>query len=98
MPKPETLTKLRDLHDELARINEDLSIANGIDETTIDTLGQMMTDVGVLVDKYEESDRSGIDLPVFELLVDRINGFESRHPRIDRFLSQLNEILDTMEL
>lgn len=93
MSKPETLTKLRELHDELTKINEGLAAADDIDETTIDALGQMMTDVSMLFDTFEESGQSGTDLPVHEALVDRIKGFESDHPRIARFLSQLTDIL-----
>lgn len=93
MSKPETLTKLRELHDELAKINEGLTAADDIDEPTIDTLGQMMSDVSMLFDEFEESGSRGTDSPVHGALIGRIKGFESDHPRIVRFLSQLTDIM-----
>lgn len=94
MSNNELLIKLRDLHEQLAGINLDLRPNECVDDETIDALGQLVTDVGSLVDRAKhvveadepkESENSE--------LVDRVRQFESEHPRVTSFLSQMTDVL-----
>ena len=96
MTNTQLLVRLRDLHEELAIINEDLKSAEKVDEATVEALGQLVTDVGGLVDKANQ-----IVEPVAELedeaesgdLMDRIKQLEDAHPRVTRFLSQVTDLI-----
>ena len=55
MTRSDLLIRMRRLHDELVSINDDLSIRERIDEETIDALGQLVTDVGELVENASEN-------------------------------------------
>ena len=93
MANTELLIKLRELHEELGVINDDLKAVEAIDEQTIDALGELVSDVSHLVDRAktsaelqdEESDPSD--------LLNRISEFQSSHPKVTRFLSQLTDML-----
>ena len=93
MPNVEILIKLRDLHEELTSINDDLKMAERVDEETIDALGQLVTDVGALVDQAKECANPGFDESERHILMDRITGFESDHPRVTRVLAQINDVV-----
>ena len=47
--------KLRELHDELVGLNDNLKPSERVDEQTIDALGQLVTDLGDLVENLKES-------------------------------------------
>lgn len=91
MANPELLIKLRELHDILVGINDDLKPSERVDDSTIDALGQLVTDLGELADKMATFDEE----PDHEhrALVDRINTFDARHPRVTQFLNQLADAL-----
>jgi Domain of unknown function (DUF4404) len=93
MTRPETLTRLRELHGELVAVNEELESDGDVDKQTIEALGQLVTDVNILCDKYEDPDQHDSTSPEHLALTDRIKRFESSHPRIVRFLSQMTDIL-----
>ena len=46
MANTELLMRLRELHEELSSINDDLKAAEQVDEETVDALGQLVTDAG----------------------------------------------------
>ena len=96
MSNTEILFKLRDLHEELASINDDLKSAERVDESTIDVLGQLVTDVGVLVDRARQINDPDSNPEEGHRLVDRIEKFESDHPSVTRFLSQVTDVLGMM--
>ena len=94
MPKTELLVRLRELHEELSSINDDLKSADQVDEESIDALGQLVTDVSDLVDQAREVNSS--EIPEHHDLMDRISQFESHHPRVSGFLSQVTDLLAMM--
>lgn len=95
MPKTELLVRLRELHEELSSINDDLRSADQVDEESIDALGQLVTDVSGLVDQAREVN-SIEDSAGHHDLLDRISQFETQHPRVTGFLSQVTDLLAMM--
>ena len=92
MTNTKLLIRLRDLHGELSDINSDLNSTEQIDEETVDALGQLVTDVGGLVDRAKViNDDSTED--EHQNVADRIIEFEAHHPRVTQFLSQLTDLL-----
>ncbi len=89
MTKADLLIKLRALHEELSTINDDLQNEEKVDEETIDALGEIVTDVSRLVDVAK--DNAG--LSDHEDMLDRILQFQSDHPTVTRFLSQVTDML-----
>ena len=95
MTNTDILIKLRDLHEELSNINDDLKVAEQVDEQTIDALGQLVTDVGSLMDRTSEINESAEagDAEHPDQLMARVRQFESDHPSVTRFLSQVTDVL-----
>ncbi len=94
MVKTKLLMRLRDLHEELASMNDDLKSTEHVDEETIDALGQLVTDVGGLVDQTRQNvDAENRDVAEHHQLLDQIMRFESHHPRVVSFLSQMTDVL-----
>jgi Domain of unknown function (DUF4404) len=96
MTKPETLARLRELHEELVAINTEIASDDAVDPQTADALGQLVTDVNVLRNKYENSGVHPANSPEHLALADRVRQFESSHPQVVRFLSQMTDILAMM--
>ena len=96
MPNTELLIKLRDLHEELSAINDDLRTAEQVDDEAIDALGQLVTDASELVDRAKLAQTVESDLAERHDLLDRIMKFESNHPRVTKFLSQITDVLAMM--
>ena len=96
MPNTELLIKLRDLHEELSAINDDLKTAEQVDDEAIDALGQLVTDACQLVDRAKLAHAEESDLAERHDLLERIMKFESNHPRVTRFLSQITDVLAMM--
>ena len=96
MPNTELLIKLRELHEELSSINDDLKSAEQVDEESIDALGQLVTDVSGLVDQAREINLHDENMSEHRDLLDRISQFESHHPRVTGFLSQVTDLLAMM--
>jgi hypothetical protein len=98
MANTELLIRLRDLHEELSAINDDMKYADAVDNETIDALGQLVTDVGGLVDqaKTVTEDEGVDDVSERHEVLDRVMKFESRHPRVVNFLSQVTDLLAMM--
>ncbi len=91
MNKTEVLVRLRGLHEELARINEDLKATDDVDDKTIDALGQLVSDISEAMDKtFSENTSPG---KIQDGLSERILTFESRHPRITKFLADATDLL-----
>ena len=96
MTNTKLLIRLRDLHEELAVINEDLRSVDKVDEETVDALGQLVTDVGGLVDranKMIESEEETDEESHRQDLLERIKKFEDEHPRVTDFLSQVTDLI-----
>ncbi len=89
------LLRLRELHEELASINQRIDSVQEVDDATIDALGQLVTDVSTLVDRTREVQQPE-PLPEKNELVKRISEFESEHPSVTRFLSQMTDLLAMM--
>lgn len=96
MSKTEILVKLRNLHEELAAINDDCKISEQVDEATIDALGQLITDAGSILDRYQSNLHADIDENATQDLAERVRNFESRHPLVGRFLTQVSDLLGNM--
>jgi hypothetical protein len=96
MPNTEFLIKLRELHEELSAINDDLNSAEQVDEEAVDALGQLVTDVSGLVDHAREINGPEENVAERYDLQDRILQFDTDHPRVTRFLSQLTDLLAMM--
>lgn len=94
MSKPEILIRLRGLHQELSAINDDLTSADQVDEETVDALGQLITDVGTLVDHAREVTSEAVEAPKeSHEMLDRVMKFETDHPKVTSFLSQVTDLL-----
>ncbi len=87
------LEKLRGLHDDLSSINEQLSRGEQVDETTIDALGQLVTDVAGIVDNAKGQLNAEPGSPEHSDLMQRVTQFESDHPRVTSFLAQIVDLL-----
>lgn len=96
MPNTELLMRLRELHEELSAINDDLKAAEQVDEETVDALGQLVTDAGGLVDQAKAANTPTEVVPENHELLDQVMKFETEHPRVIRFLSQLTDLLAMM--
>lgn len=97
MANQELLVRIRDLHEELAGINDDLNLAEQVDDETIDALGQIVTDVGELVDRKNEAvemDETAETEP--NDILERVHEFEAAHPRVSSFLAQITDLLAMM--
>jgi len=96
MTNTDLLVRLRDLHEELSSINSDDKQGGHVDEETIDALGQLVTDVGQLVDKSTET-IGGIEVAdEHQDLLDRIVQFNNEHPSVSQFLTQMTDLLAMM--
>ena len=93
MSNVEILIKLRDLHEELSVLNDDMKSAEKVDDETIDALGQLVTDVGELVDRAKQKAEDEPEPAEASQIMDRIHRFETDHPGVTRFLSQLTDVL-----
>lgn len=96
MTNTDILIKLRDLHEELSNINDDLKAAEQVDDETIDALGQLVTDVGALMDRtseIKEFEDEDTDVANPDQLMDRVRQFDTDHPSVSRFLSQVTDVL-----
>lgn len=96
MTNTDLLIRLRALHQELSTMNDDLDTSESVDEETIEALGQLITDVNVLVDQAREKSVSDDEEPDHGDMLDRVSKFETRHPRVTSFLSQVTDILAMM--
>lgn len=96
MSTTELLMRLRDLHEELAVINDDLKDADSVDEQTIDALGQLVTDVSQLVDRTKDVLEAENNETEHHDLLDQVMRFETEHPRVIKFLSQMTDLLAMM--
>jgi hypothetical protein len=96
MPKTELLVRLRELHEELSSINDDLKSAEQVDEASVDALGQLVTDVSDLVDQARDINVREDNVAGHHDLLDRISQFDTQHPRVTGFLSQVTDLLAMM--
>ncbi|MEZ6094350.1 MAG: DUF4404 family protein [Pirellulaceae bacterium] len=98
MEKSEVLVRLRQLHEELSAINEDLRSSEEVDETTIDALGQLVSDVSDMLDNANTTlaNDSGAATDKNSEIMDRVLTFETQHPRITKFLSEVTDLLGMM--
>jgi hypothetical protein len=97
MTKTEILVKLRNLHEELAAINENCKLSEQVDGATIDALGQIITDAGAILDRYQNGSGSGSSIGnEGETLLERVRSFECEHPLVGRFLNQVSDLLGNM--
>ena len=96
MSPNQALMKLRELHDELVGLNDNLKPSERVDEQTIDALGQLVTDLGDLVENLKESGAPDEYREQRDDLAKRIETFEARHPRVTQFLSQVTDLLAMM--
>lgn len=95
MTNTDLLIRLRELHAELSTMNDDLNSTETVDEETIDALGQLITDVNGLVDHARENNEE-MDASEHNDVLDRITRFETQHPRVTTFLSQVTDLLAMM--
>jgi hypothetical protein len=97
MSKTEVLARLRQLHEDLAAINDNCKHSDQVDEQTIDALGQLITDIGQILDRDQAgSPDASANLFSEEGLVERVQNFESQHPLVGRFLNQVSDLLGNM--
>jgi len=96
MTNTQLLVRLRDLHEDLSGINIDLKSNEEIDEETVDALGQLVTDVGGLIDQAKAKAEHESIAEEHQDLLDRIVSFENHHPRVSAFLSQMTDLLGMM--
>jgi DNA repair exonuclease SbcCD ATPase subunit len=95
MSNEDVLAHLRELHDRLEGINEELGKAGEVDEETIEALGVLINDVGTLFDQakdIQERDHAHQQ----QHLQDRIAELEANHPMLTGFLSRITDVLAMM--
>ncbi len=95
MLKTDLLVRLRDLHEELMRINIDLGNSAPVDEKTVELLGTLVTDVGGLVDRTKEISASE-EIVEHQGLMEQIQNLEIEHPKVTEFVSQVTDLLAMM--
>lgn len=88
------LIKLRELHEELSAINHDIELPNQVEDETIAALGQLVSDINTLVDHAKESPPR--DSNQHHDVLEQIAQFETKHPQVTRFLSQVTDVLAMM--
>lgn len=96
MPNTAFLNKLRELHEQLAEINNDLDHVEQIDSETLKVLEEMVAEAGQIVDQAKVETELQADSSQPRDLSARIEQFETRHPRVTSFLSQLTDLLAMM--
>lgn len=96
MTKKELLARLRELHEELSEFNFDLSADEHVDEETIEALGQLVTDVGGLVEQAKLGVVEDEIQEEHQNLLDRFAQFDGEHPHVSQFLSQMSDLLGLM--
>lgn len=96
MPNTALLNKLRELHEQLAEINNDLGHVDQIDDETLNALEEMVAEAGQIVDQANVLIQPQDDSAKPHDLNARIEQFETRHPRVTSFLSQLTDLLAMM--
>lgn len=89
MSNTELLVRLRGLHEELSSINDDLDSSDQVEDETIEALGQLVTDINDLVDRTNQETA----MTEHSDVLDRVMQFESKHPRVGMFLSQVTDVL-----
>lgn len=94
MSKEEMLQRLNYLHLELTEINRDLGEDETVDEATVDALGQLVTDVGGLIERA--NDLIETEAHGQQQVRDRIQEFQIDHPRVSQFLTQVTDLLAMM--
>lgn len=95
MTNTDLLIRLRELHQELSTMNDGLDTSEPVDDETIEALGQLITDVNVMVDQARDTNTNEEE-PDHSDMLDRVSKFETRHPRVTSFLSQVTDILAMM--
>ena len=85
--------RLRDLHEELSSINIELDPGEHVDDETISALGQLVTDVGTLVDQAKAEYAKEKISEEHKSLSEQIAEFDRKHPRVREFLSQMTDVL-----
>lgn len=95
MTNTDLLLRLRELHQELSTMNDRLDTSEPVDDETIEALGQLVTDVGSLVDRARQAEPEE-ESPAPGDVLDQISHFETQHPRVTSFLSQVTDILAMM--
>lgn len=93
MSHTEILRRLRQLHEELVDINDNLRGQTEVDELTVNALGDLVTDINLLLDQARESKQAPEELPIYEQIVNRLQTFETQHPRVSEFVFQLGDLL-----
>lgn len=96
MPNTALLNKLRELHEQLAEINNDLGDIEQIDDETLNALEAMVAEAGQIVDQAKVATQPLGEMEQPFDLNARIEQFETRHPRVTSFLSQLTDLLAMM--
>ena len=96
MSNTEILVKLRNLHEELAAINNHYKLVQQVDEETIDALGQLVTDAGAILDRQKLAAEATDPHVEGQALLERIQRFETDHPGVTRLLSQVTDVLAMM--
>lgn len=99
MPNPKLLLKLRDLHEELLAIHDDVRTLASLDEATVERLGQLVTDACDLVDQADrpvnDSSASATRKTLLATMAE-LEAAQSANPRIQQFLAQISEIVSEL--
>ena len=95
MSSTQLLIRLRELNDDLTSINDRTMSTEQIEEATIEELGQLVTDLSDLVDQADFGKLTPQDR---DELFGKIRQFECDHLRVTKFLSQLTELLELIEV
>jgi len=98
MTDTETIVQLRELHDRLININQTLPNAEKLDDRTIDSLGQILTDLVHLYDQLHGIDAQleGETQEVVESLRRRIETFHAQHPGVQEFLAGVWTVFEAL--
>ena len=95
MSSTQLLIRLRELNDDLTSINDRTMSTEQVEEATIEELGQLVTDLSDLVGQADFGKLTPHDR---DELFGKIRQFECEHLRVMKFLSQLTELLELIEV
>ncbi len=90
MEKKELLTRLESLQQELLEQAD-------VDQNTLDDLGTLVTTMNSLVEHHSSANRNSKETASLRhRLVNQIEQFETNHPFVTKFLSQMTDFLGMM--
>ena len=81
------------LQSKLERIHESLAKAEGLDESTVEAMKTVVADIQRIIDVADESESADELTTIRQRVRVTVDEFETKHPHITEFLSQITDLL-----